>query len=379
MLEQERTRSREPEAAGNKYERTMRLRDGWMDKAMNGQVLVRGEEREYELNRQGRIRYYLQPQHYPEMALADWVIFINHIQRQSGKHRHQGGLVIFVLEGEGVTDFDGVRVDWKAGDLLLLPVKPQGVAHQHFNKDLEKGCRWMAFIYEPFAHYVMDHIVQLEDMPTDEEPSVTATRLSRLALPTTEGQGAAIEADGYEPLKVTHPGQLAETDLTSELFRIRDHQRHLHRNASWFIQGDRIPWQTTPQGIIRWYMHPALEYVGLRTMLFYVQHIPGGSRSGRQRHSGNAVFYALEGRGHTVLDGVTYQWGAGDMVLLPNRPNGVVYQHFNDDPSTPVYLVSAEPNLMQTIDLDRGAGFEQLEPCPEYRTPEVAANGKSHT
>jgi gentisate 1,2-dioxygenase len=110
-----------------------------------------------------------------------------------------------------------------------------------------------------------------------------------------------------------------------------------------------------------------------------MQQIPAGSRSGRQRHSGNAVFYVQEGRGHTVLDGVTYQWSAGDMVLLPNRPKGVVFQHFNDDTSAPAYLVSAEPNLMQTIDLDRGAGFEQLETCPEYRAPGASANGKSQT
>ena len=38
-----------------------------------------------------------------------------------------------------------------------------------------------------------------------------------------------------------------------------------------------------------------------------------------------------------------------------------------DDPAEPVMLVACEPDLSHTIGLDRGAGFEQLEVCPEYR------------
>jgi len=152
-----------------------------------------------------------------------------------------------------------------------------------------------------------------------------------------------------------------------ELYRLRDHQRYLREQSSWLIRGADLPWQTTAQGVIRWYLHPALDYACLKTLLFYVQQIPGGSRSGRQRHGGNAVFHVLQGRGHTVLDGVTYSWQADDMITLPNRPNGVVYQHFNDDPEQPAVLAACEPNLSHTIDVDRGAGFEQLEVCPEYR------------
>jgi gentisate 1,2-dioxygenase len=42
--------------------------------------------------------------------------------------------VVFVaVEGEGYTIIDGERYGWKQGDLLQLPIKPDGVTFQHFN------------------------------------------------------------------------------------------------------------------------------------------------------------------------------------------------------------------------------------------------------
>jgi gentisate 1,2-dioxygenase len=366
-VEQERVREREPQPGADKYEETLRERAAWVERSMTGQVLIRSEDRQFERNRQGHIKHYLNPQYDFNTALDEWIVFQHDIKRQSGKHRHQGGLVIFVLEGEGTTDVNGYRLDWQPGDLLLLPVQPNGVTHQHFNRDPELGCRWQAFIYKPFSAYLMDQIVQVEDLASDQSGGVAAAVLQRLGDASGRVGSGIRDRGEYQPLHLTSPKQLGETDLLEELYRLRDHQRHLREQSSWLIRGAELPWQTTAQGIIRWYLHPALDYACLKTLTFYVQQIPGRSHSGRQRHGGNAVFQVLEGRGHTVLDGVTYTWKKDDMITLPNRPNGVVYQHFNDDPEQPAVLAACEPNLCYTIDLDRGAGFEQLEVCPEYR------------
>ena len=72
------------------------------------------------------------------------------IKTVSGKHRHQGGLLIYVLEGKGYSIVNGERKDWQKGDLVLLPMVPGGVEHQHFNVEPEKGAaRWIAFINMP--------------------------------------------------------------------------------------------------------------------------------------------------------------------------------------------------------------------------------------
>jgi len=63
---------------------------------------------------------------------------------------------------------------------------------------------------------------------------------------------------------------------------------------------------------------------------------------------------------------VKHYWQAGDIVQLPLRPDGVIFQHFNEDSENPVQLVAVEPNVVDALGLDLGSGFEQLENCPEY-------------
>jgi len=58
--------------------------------------------------------------------------------------------------------------------------------------------------------------------------------------------------------------------------------------------------------------------------------------------------------------------GAEDLLILPIRPDGVAYQHFNDDPSAPAFLFACEPNLASIFDLDRGSSFEEVDDAPEF-------------
>jgi gentisate 1,2-dioxygenase len=282
-------------------------------------------------------------------------------------------LVIFVLEGEGGTEVDGEKVPWKAGDLILLPIKPGGVEHKHFNSEVGKGCKWMAFIYKPFSFLLSSEMVQLEVAPefskqvadansfiTGQVQNMTGTKvfdtddlsaLYRSRRGYDKGDGAASKgANGYY----------------GETLRLRDQQRELRRNARWIIRGDALPAENNPQGIMRWYTHPAMKDIVIHTMLFFMQEIPPGSRSGKQLHPGNQVNYVLEGKGHTIIDGVKYAWEAGDVIQLPIRRDGVVFQHFNDDPRGKARFVGCEPNFLSTTGVDRGSGFEQLEVSPDF-------------
>jgi gentisate 1,2-dioxygenase len=76
-------------------------------------------------------------------------IFRQEIHSHTGRHLHQGGLALYVTRGQGYTVCDGRRVEWRAGDVILLPVVPGGVEHQHFNTG-EEPCEWIAFAYNPW-------------------------------------------------------------------------------------------------------------------------------------------------------------------------------------------------------------------------------------
>jgi gentisate 1,2-dioxygenase len=112
---------------------------------------------------------------------------------------------------------------------------------------------------------------------------------------------------------------------------------------------------------MKWFLHPALWDRGARTMIIFEQEIPPGSKTGKQRHQGGRIHYFLEGRGYTIADGKRIDWESGDFLILTNKPDGTVHQHFNLDALKPARFIAAEPNLFDALGPDQGSGFEQLE------------------
>jgi hypothetical protein len=166
MTQFARTRTREREPGGEDiYEQNMRLQLAIRDMSLTGKVVIRGADRPWQQTRQGRLRFYLCRGVLADAPLKDWHCFVLDVQRHSGKHKHQGGLCIFVLEGEGYSVIDGERIDWQAGDLICLPIKPGGCEHQHFNRHAEQPCKWVAFIYKPLHDEVASYIEQKEPSP----------------------------------------------------------------------------------------------------------------------------------------------------------------------------------------------------------------------
>ena len=170
MAETERLRERErPPLAENPYERIMRQRKELAERNLAGPVVIRSEDRPWYQTRQGKLRYYLDPVTIKDTPLQHWRVFLHDIKTRSGKHRHQGGLVIYVLEGKGYSVVDGERWDWEKGDLVLLPMKPEGVEHQHFNLDPQKPAIWCAFINIPIQEHLASDLKQTENSPDFKE------------------------------------------------------------------------------------------------------------------------------------------------------------------------------------------------------------------
>jgi gentisate 1,2-dioxygenase len=159
---------------------------------------------------------------------------------------------------------------------------------------------------------------------------------------------------------------LARVNLFDRLLALRDVQRTRQAQATWMIRGDELPWEVNAHGKMQWYLHPCIAYSAVQTNLFYRQEIPAGSRSGLQRHGGDAVFYMLDGEGYTEVNGVRHAWKAGDVMTLPALADGVIYRHVNTG-AAPARLIGVERNLVHTVGVDRQSGFEELQPCPEYR------------
>ncbi len=166
MAEQELTRTREREPIPDSgYERALTWRKEAIERQYKAKIVVREEERDWEQTRQGRLKWFLNPFLHEDTVLLDRFFFLHDIRRMSGKHRHQGGLIIFIVTGKGYSTVDGERIDWEAGDMLLLPIKPGGVVHQHFNSEPGTPCLWLASINLPMFEWVATELVQSDISP----------------------------------------------------------------------------------------------------------------------------------------------------------------------------------------------------------------------
>ena len=161
--------------------------------------------------------------------------------------------------------------------------------------------------------------------------------------------------------------KLAQMNFWDELLALRDRQREARKSAVQVVRLSELPLENNQQGLMRWYLHLAITDTLLSTLAIYRQEIPPASRSGRLKFQGGQIMFIIEGRGHTLLDGVRHAWEAGDVLNLPTRRDGIVIQHFNEDPAKPAIFLAVEPNLFAATGVDRGCGFHQLEAAPEYR------------
>ena len=85
---------------------------------------------------------------------------------RSQRHAHMNSAVFYILSGFGHDIHDGKRIDWKAGDVVI--VEP-GCVHQHFNDSDEEFARLLVVKAKPlfiFANLVYQRMI----IPNAKEP-----------------------------------------------------------------------------------------------------------------------------------------------------------------------------------------------------------------
>jgi len=92
--------------------------------------------------------------------------------------------------------------------------------------------------------------------------------------------------------------KLARHNFWSELIALRDRQREQRKSAVQVVRLSELPLESNEQGLMRWYLHPAITDTVLSTLAIYRQEIPPGSRSGRLKFQGGQILFIVAGRGH---------------------------------------------------------------------------------
>ena len=145
------------------------MRDRQREQTLNGIQVIKEAELPLEVSRQGccagtctlRSRT-------PACRCCCSISRRSRLAAARGRPEFQGGQVMMITEGRGYTTIDGVKHPWKAGDVLNLPLRADGIIVQHFNADPNNPAKFVAVEPNWLEGVSVDRgcgFEQLEDAP----------------------------------------------------------------------------------------------------------------------------------------------------------------------------------------------------------------------
>jgi quercetin dioxygenase-like cupin family protein len=111
----------------------------------------------------------------------------------SQRHGHVNEAVFYILDGEGTEVHDGIKYDWKAGEVAIVH---NNCVHQHFNRSETKPARALVMKTKPMFLF-MNMLFQKTVVPGRKDPTA--------------------HGEGYVPRLDDHPWS-----------HDRDHDEHEH-------------------------------------------------------------------------------------------------------------------------------------------------------
>jgi gentisate 1,2-dioxygenase len=251
-------------------------------------------------------------------------------------HRHVHTAELFVLEGEGYTVVNNRKFTWSKWDAFYLPTNAW---HYTVNTG-SSAAKFVSIGDAPL--FDLFNIDRIEDIGQREPPGpfYPDTDLQRLAKTLKDH-----EQGEYERALIAAAEN--ERCLATGTLVTRFKEQTLLLNK----KGTKSTFLVDiTQG-----------YHGTQLSMVFFQIAPGGWQS-KHRHGGEAVLYAVEGKGYTVLDGQRYDWSTGDATLVSKW---CWHQHFNADPNNVAVIIrmhmwESQYKLMSFC----------LSPLPMYEEPD---------
>ena len=214
-------------------------------------------------------------------------------------HRHSPSAIRFIIQGNGAyTAVEGEKVIMHEGDLVLTP---NWHWHDHGN-ETDHMVVWMDGLDVPLTkalNSMFFGMYHAEQFPSDKPVNGSQALYGHGRLSPTWMK----ENSPYSPLMVYSWEQTEEA-----LHAMRDR--------------DGSPYE----GIALEYTHPQTGGPALPTMGCQVQLIRRGERLKARHVAGSSIFHVKQGRGRSVIDGKVFEWGRGDIFVVPSW---ALHEHAN--------------------------------------------------
>jgi len=282
---------------------------------------------------------------------------------KNGNHRHIAEVPFYIHEGKGHEVHDGKRHDWEAGDLMLVPPY---CMHQHF---CDEGPAVLVYCQAGHGPFVVANMggEQLQTHeewklpddakaiygPNGEMVGYRRGEIEHILRQETDQQRALRARTFEEPPAPSHE----VTDPYEYYVRQFQEECYWRQNVPQVIRPSDRKWYDTRNGRMLWFLHPEDPVMqnGMKLFEAYLMEIPPGGHSGKHRHMGDETHFIIEGTGYEVIDDQRWDWGAQDMVAIPNL---ATHQSFNTDPNRPAKFLVYKS---RSFDYASFAGIEHFE------------------
>lgn len=242
-------------------------------------------------------------------------------------HRHMAGAIRFAASSQGgrvFTRVDGEPLMMEQNDLLLTP---SGMWHDHVN-DTGHDIVWLDALDFPLVNLLQASWFE----PADERHPVPA-----------------YEA-GYTAARLGHARPVGWSEPPKGTPRMRYPWADMHAALDRLCREEGSPFD----GVILEYINPIDSGSTLPTMSCRAQLLRPGEHTRSHRSLSSTVYFVIEGDGESVIDGTRFEWGKGDVFVVPNWR---WHEHRNRR-STPALLFSVtDQPVMEKLGLFREEAY----------------------
>jgi gentisate 1,2-dioxygenase len=205
-------------------------------------------------------------------------------------HRHSQTAIRFVIEGTGAyTSVDGERTWLHPGDFVITP---NWTWHDHANEG-DVPVVWLDVLDTPLVDFL--------DTVFRENYSVPQQQISRPDGDSGARYGAGLLPVGYRSDSLISPVfsyPYVQTREALEAMRKADKWDDCH-------------------GLKMQYINPATGDYAIPTMAAFLQLLPAGFDGAPYRTTETTIYSVVEGRGRTIIDDQTMEWGPRDLFVIP--------------------------------------------------------------
>jgi gentisate 1,2-dioxygenase len=203
-------------------------------------------------------------------------------------HRHTPSAIRFVMTGSGVyTTVDGDACEMTPGDLVLTP---NWMWHDHNNYG-DEPMVWFDGLDLPLM--VTLESIFFENHPDAQQP----VRGHGLSEQLHTAGGLAPVGEDRDPLNsplLRYSWANTERLLEQQLASKGGHETRVE------------------------YLNPATGGPAIRTFGCEMLRLLPGTRTPSRRQTGSQVHVVFQGAGRSVIDGKVYEWGPGDIFVIPS-------------------------------------------------------------